>query len=147
VEAYLMAFGYPGLFAASFLAATLVPLGSEAAVVALSAAGLDRMGVLSVATAGNVMGSVVNYGLGRWGGQWLLARFSSGEKERVERASRAASRWGAPLLFFAWLPVVGDPLTVAAGLLRVHPLPFLFWVTLGKALRYWLILEGIRMLP
>jgi len=42
---------------------------------------------------------------------------------------------------------VGDPLTVAAGLLRVQPLLFLFWVTLGKALRYWLILEGIRMLP
>ncbi len=147
MEAYLTAFGYPGLFAASFLAATLIPLGSEVAVVALSAAGLDRLGVLSVATAGNVMGSAVNYGLGRWGGRWLFARFSAGEKKRIERASRAASRWGAPMLFFAWLPLVGDPLTVAAGMLRVQPLLFLFWVTLGKALRYWLILEGIRMLP
>ena len=135
-------FGYLGLFLISFLAATLLPLGSEAAVVLMASAEFDPLGLLFIATAGNSLGALVNYLVGRWGADFVFSRYIQVEPAALDRLERVYGRWGAPVLFFAWLPFVGDPLTVAAGVLRVNPWVFLAWVVLGKMFRYYVLIAA-----
>jgi len=143
MTAYLILnFGYLGLFAISFLAATLLPLGSEAAVVFMASAEFNPMGLLFIATAGNSLGAIVNYLVGRWGASFIFSRYIQIDPATQERLERVYGRWGAPVLFFAWLPFVGDPLTVAAGVLRVNPWVFMFWVVLGKMFRYYVLIAA-----
>ena len=140
MEAWAAHSGYAGLFVVSFLAATLLPLGSEAAVVTMAAAGFNATGLLTAAASGNVLGAMVNYLLGRWGrDRWKTAR----EAQRLHQVESWVRRWGPPVMVLAWAPVIGDPLTVAAGFLRMHWLAFLFWVSLGKTTRYWLLIAGL----
>ncbi|MFP4475497.1 MAG: YqaA family protein [Desulfatibacillaceae bacterium] len=136
-------FGYAGLFALSFCAATLVPLGSEAAVGIMAASGFSPAWVFVVATAGNSLGAVVNYYVGLYGADCILSRWVRVDTGALARAGNIFSRWGSPVLFFAWLPVVGDPLTVAAGVLRVRLAVFCAWVVAGKALRYAVIVGAV----
>ncbi|MBI9084217.1 MAG: DedA family protein [Desulfobacterales bacterium] len=138
--------GYAGLFIISFLAATLLPLGSEAAVAAMGASAFDPALVLTVATAGNSLGALVNYAVGRWGARVFFSRWLDVEPAALEKTRRICRRWGAPVLFFAWLPVIGDPLTVAAGIVNLRLAPFLFWVILGKGIRYLLVIQGAQAL-
>lgn len=114
---WVQQWGAAGLGLAAFVGATLVPISSEAAFVAAVAAGLAPATALTWATAGNTAGCLVNYALGR------AARRPIGDKLQASRGGRAAlrwtERWGAPALLLSWLPVVGDPLTLAAGVARV----------------------------
>lgn len=142
MEAMLENFGYAGLFAVSFLAATLVPLGSEAAAVFMALAGFNPGCILAVASTGNVLGAVVNYFAGKWGRKFLPSKWLEQDEAGLAKAEKAFGKWGSPALFFAWLPVVGDPLTFVAGVLRVNILVFLFWTAFGKILRYWIIIKG-----
>ncbi len=137
--------GYAGLLAASFLAATVLPLSSEALVMAMAAGGFSYPGILTVATCGNVLGALVNYLAGRWGRRFWAGRRLRPPPDALLRAERFFGRWGSPVLFFAFAPVIGDPLTVAAGVLRIGLPVFLFWVTLGKALRYALLIAGVEL--
>ena len=141
----LTATGYAGLLATSFLAATLLPLSSEALIVAMAAGGFAPGGLLLVATVGNVLGSVANYLAGRLGRRFFMARRSQRPSRHLARAEHIFGRWGSPALLFAWTPFIGDPLTVVAGVLRVALPVFLFWVTMGKCLRYALLLVGVDM--
>ena len=141
-EAIVLTYGLPALFALSFLAATLVPVGSEAGVVVLCLAGLDPLAIFATASAGNVLAAVANYLLGRWGARLWRQRRPRQPSAAWRRAHHQIQRWGAPALFFAWVPVVGDPLTVAAGSLEIPMGRFLVWVTSGKALRYALVIKG-----
>ncbi|MEI7875368.1 MAG: YqaA family protein [Alphaproteobacteria bacterium] len=128
---------YAGLFAASFLAATIFPFQSELVLVGLLLGGdLSWPVLLAVATAGNVLGSVVNWGLGRFLLHFRDRRWFPVKPESYARMERCFARWGVWLLLFAWLPVVGDPLTVVAGALRVNLALFVVLVTLGKLGRY-----------
>lgn len=142
-ESLVLSFGYAGLFLVSFLAATLVPLSSEGAVALMAASGFDPAGVLLVATAGNSLGALANYLVGRYGGRFLLSKYIKADPAKLLKAEKACNRLGGPVLFFAWLPVVGDPLTLAAGLLKMNLAAFLFWVVLGKAARYWAIIGAL----
>ncbi len=139
----LLNFGYFGLFGISFLAATLLPLGSEAAVVLMAVSDADPWVVLGVATFGNSLGALVNYHVGKRGAEFLFARYVKIDRTALQRARNIYGKWGSPILFFAWLPVIGDPLTVAAGVLKVNVWLFLFWVVLGKGLRYLALLWGV----
>lgn len=131
------------VFWISFLAATVLPVGSEPAVAAAAAMGKGLWGLLAVAAFGNYLGAFVNYAFGRWGGNWVLRRFFDVGPDSLCKARKFYARWGAPSLFFAWLPVVGDPLTVLAGVFRVHPFIFTLWVLPGKALRYLVVIWGV----
>lgn len=146
IETILLNFGYAGLFLVSFLSATLFPLGSEGAVALMASAKYSPAAILMVATIGNSLGALANYLVGLWGGRFLFSRYIKIADSARIRAQRTYARWGAPVLFFSWLPVVGDPLTLAAGVLKVNPVAFLFWVVTGKAFRYWAILWGIGAL-
>ena len=125
------------LFASAFLAATILPFSSEAVLAALTVTdGADVALLWAVATAGNTLGAVVNWGLGRFCLHWSDRRWFPVKPPQLERARRWFGRYGTWTLLLAWLPIVGDPLTVAAGLLRVRPGVFVTLVAIGKGGRY-----------
>ena len=125
---------FAGLFAWSFLAATALPLGSEAALAAVVGARGELVAPLLVATAGNVLGSCTTYWLGRETSRILAQR--RGPARKGARAARLLRRHGAPALLLSPVPVIGDALVALAGATRVPFGAFLFWVALGKGARY-----------
>lgn len=133
---YFTEFGYIGLFLASFLAATILPLSSEVVLSFLLLNGFNPTLVVSVATVGNVLGSCVNYGAGFWGSLFLIKTLLRIPEDDFLKAKQRYKKYGAFSLFFAWVPVIGDPLTVIAGVLKVNIGLFLAIVTSGKLIRY-----------
>lgn len=130
-------FSLAGLFAVAFVAATVLPAQSEAALVGLIATGRQPVGTLVlVATVGNVLGSVVNWCLGRGIERFRSRRWFPVGDAPLERAERWYGRWGRWSLLMSWAPVVGDALTVAAGALREPFWSFVVLVTIAKAGRY-----------
>lgn len=126
-----------GLFLAAFLAATLVPAQSEAALVGLLLSGNHSDWVLvATATVGNVLGSVVNWILGRYLTRYSDRRWFPVSKEKLAKASGWYRRWGYWSLLGSWLPILGDPLTLAAGAMKEPLWRFMLIVTLAKAGRY-----------
>ena len=126
-----------GLFASAFLSATLLPGSSEAALLALLALGKsDAPMLIAVATIGNVLGSVVNWLLGRFLAHFSDRRWFPIDEKSYERAAAWYGRFGVWSLLLSWVPFIGDPLTVVAGMLRVRLGWFVLLVTLGKAARY-----------
>ena len=128
--------GLIGLFLSAFLSATLLPMGSEVILASLLLQGGAPVMLIVVATLGNVLGSLVNYAMGYWANQGWLARQKPGVMARAEQRFRRYGRWS---LLLAWVPIIGDPLTLIAGILRVNLLWFVGLVTIGKALRYLLL--------
>jgi membrane protein YqaA with SNARE-associated domain len=125
---------YAGLFAWSFLAATLLPLSSEVPLTALVGARRQILLPVLVATAGNYLGACTTYWFGRRAaGALAKGRESTG---RQRRAERLLARYGQPALLLSWVPVLGDALVAIAGAARVPFAGFSFWVALGKGLRY-----------
>ncbi len=127
------------LFGSSLLASTVLPGGSEA--VLLLAASQTTVGVTVlwlIATAANTLGGLTSWGVGRW----LAWRFPDKRLRRREhrRALERIRRYGSPLLILSWLPVVGDPLCLAAGWARIAAVPAALFMVLGKGLRYAVLL-------
>jgi membrane protein YqaA with SNARE-associated domain len=128
---------YTGLFLAAFVAATLLPAQSEVALAALLVAGEQpAAALLAVASVGNVAGSVVNWALGRGVARWRGRRWFPVRAEALARAEGWYRRWGRWSLLLSWMPLIGDPLTVAAGVLRENLIVFLAIVTAAKVARY-----------
>jgi len=128
---------YGGMFLSAFVSATLFPASSEGVLAALLALGAHNWAaLLATATAGNTLGALANWALGRWAARFEGRRWYPLAPASSARAQAWFRRWGAWSLLFAWLPIVGDPLTVAAGMLRFHPLRFVLLVAIGKAARY-----------
>ena len=128
--------GYVSLFFMSFLASTLLPLGSEWLLVMMLAGGYDPLSSVAVATVGNYLGAVVTYLIGIGGGRWLIERVMRVSPQQQERAKQYYRRYGAFSLFFSWLPIVGDPLCLVGGMLRINFGLFSFLVAIGKLARY-----------
>ena len=128
---------YLALFLAAFLAATIVPAQSEAVLVGLILADKQPLLLLLlVATAGNVLGSVVNWLLGRFIEHFRDRPWFPVSPEKLARAEAWYRRFGVWSLLLSWVPIIGDPLTVVAGVLKTPFLTFLALVTLAKAGRY-----------
>lgn len=141
----MLSSAYVGLFLSAFGAATLLPLQSEAVLVGLLA--LDEYPVwalLTVATTGNVLGSMVNWLLGRYIEHWRHKRWFPVSEEKLERAQRSYHRYGRWSLLLSWAPVIGDPLTVIAGMMREPLWSFTLIVLVAKAVRY-LVLAGVTL--
>lgn len=128
--------GYLGLFIAAFLAATILPLSSEVVLSALLLNGWSPIALVAVATLGNVLGSLTNYGLGYWASLSVIKKWLKMSEEDFIRAERRFKKYGLISLCFAWVPIVGDPITVIAGILRIRLLWFVLLVTAGKLIRY-----------
>ncbi len=136
MENFFLDHGLPTLFLCSLLAATLLPLGSEWLLIALILQGLPSTQIVAVATLGNVLGAFITYGIGIWGSGFFMRKLLGVDKKQTARAIELYQRYGAVSLLFAWLPIIGDPLCLAAGILRLQPLFFLFFVFWGKLGRY-----------
>ena len=124
------------MFASAFLAATFVPFASELTLAAGIAAGGSLFWLVVAATLGNTLGAVVNWILGRFIERFRDRNWFPADASRLQRAQAWFRRYGVWSLLLAWLPIVGDALTVIAGVMRIHIVPFLILVGTGKALRY-----------
>ena len=135
---------YATLFGWSFLAATVLPLGSEPALFATVLRGYPLSTATAVATLGNVLGACTTY--------WLAMRAAIALERRGapplddSRAGRLVRRFGQPAMLLSWVPLIGDALVAAAGAVRMPVLPFLVWVTIGKAARYLIVAWGAETL-
>ncbi|MDD1500192.1 DedA family protein [Agrobacterium sp. CNPSo 3708] len=131
---------YLSLFASAFFAATLIPAQSESVLVYLITTGhYSILLLVAVASLGNVLGSILNWYLGRGIEHYRDRRWFPVSPDKLEKAQGWYARYGRWSLLASWLPVVGDPLTVVAGVMR-EPLPsFVAIVTLAKAGRYVLL--------
>ena len=131
---------YLSLFSISFLAATVLPFSSELTLAGLiSTSNYDNLLLLVVASFGNVLGSVFNWSLGFYSRNLSTKKWFPFKKTQIERSSKWFSKFGKWSLLFAWLPIVGDPLTFVAGLLRVRFLDFIILVAIGKVSRYLIV--------
>ena len=131
---------YLSLFAISFLAATILPFSSELTLVGLIAtSNYNNLLLLIVASFGNILGSVVNWVLGFYSRNLATKKWFPFKDKQIKNSSKWFSKFGKWSLLFAWVPVIGDPLTLAAGLLRVKFIEFVILVTIGKFSRYFLI--------
>ncbi|GJL77876.1 MAG: membrane protein [Nitrospinaceae bacterium] len=133
---YFTELGYFGLFVAAFLAATILPLSSEVVLSTLLLNGLPPIALVAIATIGNVLGSLTNYALGYWASLGVIKKWLKISEGEFARAERRFVKYGLFSLCFAWVPVIGDPLTVVAGILRIRLLWFVLLVTAGKLMRY-----------
>ena len=143
MEYWLLEHGYPALFLLSFLASTLVPLGSEWLLAVLLLNNFDPSIVVSVATVGNSCGAMTTYAVGLWGGPFLVQRLLRISQEHQQRAERYFARYGCWVLLFSWVPVLGDPLCLVSGVLRTRLWQFLLLVAVGKLVRYLVIAKLI----
>ena len=131
---------YLSLFFISFLAATILPFSSEFTLAGLiSTSNYDNLLLLVLASFGNVLGSVFNWGLGIYSRNLTTKKWFPFKETQIERSSKWFSKFGKWSLLFAWLPIVGDPLTFVAGLLRVRFLDFIILVAIGKVSRYLIV--------
>jgi membrane protein YqaA with SNARE-associated domain len=139
--------GYLALFALSFTAATLLPLGSEWLLAALLLKGGDPLLLVTTATLGNLLGAVSTWLVGRYGGDFLIRRCLRIDAEAQGRAEERYARYGIWSLLFSWVPLIGDPLCLIAGIFRVPLTLFIPLVGVGKLGRYlllaWAVVTGM----
>ncbi|HBQ05910.1 MAG TPA: DedA family protein, partial [Halomonas sp.] len=120
--------------------ATLLPGGSEVWLARLWCVGEPALVLWVVATAGNTLGSLINVALGRYARQFQHRRWFPASPEGLARAERWYHRFGEASLLLSWLPVIGDPLTVLAGVMRLAWWRALLWIVLAKGARYGLLI-------
>ncbi|WP_299558181.1 YqaA family protein [uncultured Sulfitobacter sp.] len=135
---------YVGLFASALVAATVLPMQSEAVLSGLLIGGAYPVTALVlVATVGNVLGAVINWILGRFLLRFKDRQWFPSSDRQLARAQRWYRRYGRWSLLGSWLPLVGDPLTVVAGLMREPLVPFVVLVTLAKGTRYLVLTAAV----
>ncbi len=135
LESLLLDYGYTGLFLASFLASTILPFGSEGIVVILIYMGFNVPAVVLVASTGNFLGACTSYYIGLKG-RGYIEKYLRIRPDEIKKAETYFSKYGSYVLLFTWVPIIGDALTVAGGLLRLRFLIFSIFVFTGKFLRY-----------
>jgi membrane protein YqaA with SNARE-associated domain len=131
---------YAGLFLVSLAAATVLPLQSEAALVALLLADYSPWLLLLVASAGNILGSAINWVLGRAIDRYGSSRWFPASGPALDHAAHWYRRYGRWSLLLSWVPVIGDPITVIAGVLRERLAVFLALVAVAKIGRYLVVI-------
>jgi membrane protein YqaA with SNARE-associated domain len=132
---------YFGLFLSALLAATVLPMSSEAVIAAMSASGEYHTGMLLVvASIANTLGSLINWTLGRYCLQWQNRKWFPVGPTAMESATNWFNHYGLWSLLLAWTPIIGDPLTLLAGVLRVNLWAFLALVAISKTARYAVVL-------
>lgn len=150
LESILMPYGLAGLFLASFMASTILPLGSEAFVILLISRGFNLFHVVVVASIGNYLGACTGYYIGLMGRTGVVEKYFGIPSARLEQAGTWFGKYGSWSLLFTWLPLVGDALPIAAGIMRLKFGIFSILVFAGKFFRYatlaYLVYAGTELL-
>lgn len=140
--AFLIDWGYWGMFVASFLAGSVFPFSSEAVMLGLQAAGLDPMALVVYATVGNTLGSAFNYCVGRLGKLEWIEKYLHVSHESLDKAQKFMGGRGAWMGTFAFLPLLGSAITVLLGLMKANVAISFMSIAIGKFLRYVLLAYG-----
>jgi membrane protein YqaA with SNARE-associated domain len=134
---------YLAVFLSAFLAATLLPAQSEAVLsFYILSAPQTVFALILFATVGNVLGSVVNWVLGFYATKFQNRKWFPATPSQIKRAEKFYRKYGRYSLLLSWVPFIGDPITVIAGVLREPVLSFLILVTIAKSARY-IVLSSI----
>lgn len=136
-------YGYIGLFLASFLAATILPFGSEFVFAGLLAMGMNAWGCVIVASVGNWLGGMTNYYLGRLGKIEWIEKYLKVDRGKIEKMQQWLEGKGAIMAFFSFMPVVGDIIALALGYMRANVYIVNIAMFSGKLLRYILIMYSV----
>lgn len=142
----LINYGYWGMLVAAFLAGSFFPFSSEAVMLGLLAAGLKTEPLIIYGTIGNVLGSIFNYGVGRLGKLEWIERYLHVKKKDLDRAQRFMAGRGAWMGFFAFLPIIGSAITICLGLMRANIVITVTSITIGKLLRYIVLMAGVSLI-
>jgi membrane protein YqaA with SNARE-associated domain len=135
-----------GLFASAFLAATILPGTSEAALILVLTAGTASTATaVGVATLGNVCGSVLNWAIGYFFASYRDHPRFPVKPEKFERYQEVYRKWGVWTLLMSWVPLIGDPLTIVAGVMRAPLLLVIVLVAIAKGLRYIVIAGAVGL--
>lgn len=128
--------GLPALFLLSFLAATILPIGSEWLLIILIIKGFSPANVVITASVGNFLGACTTYMIGMWGSDFFIRTILRISDQQLARAKTMYAKYGVWSLLLSWIPVIGDPLCLLAGLFRVGFDRFSLMVFIGKFCRY-----------
>ena len=131
---------------AAFLAGSFFPFSSEAVMAGLQAAGLEPLPLVIYGSIGNVLGSLFNYGVGRMGKMEWIEKYLHVKQESLDKAERFMAGRGAWMGFFAFLPLLGSAITIVLGLTRANFGISILSITLGKVLRYIVLVYGLSFL-
>lgn len=143
---FLINWGYWGMFVSSFLAGSFFPFSSEVVMSGLQAAGLDPIPLVIYGSIGNVLGSLFNYGVGRLGKMEWIEKYLHVKKEKLDQAERFMAGRGAWMGFFAFIPILGSAITIVLGLTRANIIISTISITIGKVLRYVLLVYGLSFI-
>ena len=138
-------YGYIGMFISAFLAGSIFPLSSELVMLGLLAAGLDPWQLVAYGTIGNTLGSMFNYWIGTLGRMDWIEKYLHVKKKDLDRAQRFMAGRGALMGFFAFLPAIGEGITIVLGLMRANVALTVVSVTIGKLARYALLALGVEI--
>lgn len=138
----LINYGYWGMLLSAFCAGSFFPFSSEVVLIGLMASGLAPVPLIAYATVGNVAGGMFNYLVGSMGKMEWIEKYLHVKPDSLHRAQRFMAGRGAWMGFFAFLPILGSAITISLGLMRANIIITLASVTLGKALRYVLLVYG-----
>ena len=142
IMSFLVDWGYWGMLVSAFFAGSFFPFSSEAVMVGLQAAGLEPLTLVVYGTIGNVLGSMFNYGVGRMGKMEWIERYLHVKRESLEKAQRFVGGRGAWMGFFAFLPILGSAITILLGLMKANMPITVTSISIGKFLRYLLLVYG-----
>lgn len=143
---FLVDWGYWGMLMAAFLAGSFFPFSSEAVMAGLQAAGLAPLPLVVYGSIGNVLGSMFNYGVGRMGKMEWIEHYLHVKKKSLDKAERFMAGHGAWMGFFAFLPLLGSAITIVLGLTRANIPVSILSITIGKVLRYLLLVYGLSFI-
>ena len=146
IIALLISYGYWGMLIVGFVAGSFFPFSSEAAMTGLLAAGLDPWLLIVYGTIGNVAGGMFNYFVGRMGKLEWIERYLHVKQKDLDRAQRFMAGRGAWMGFFAFVPILGSAITILLGLMRANIPISLLSITLGKFLRYVILVYGANLI-
>ena len=143
---FLINWGYWGMLVSAFLAGSFIPFSSEVVMSGLQAAGLDPISLVIYGSIGNVLGSLFNYGVGRLGKMEWIEKYLHVKKEKLDQAERFMAGRGAWMGFFAFIPILGSAITIVLGLTRANIIISTISITIGKVLRYVLLVYGLSFI-
>jgi len=131
--AYLVVFGW------SFLSASMVPISSEPAFIALVIEEKKWLLPVLVATSGNLLGGLTTFYMGIKGGDLIIKKLSEKNQQKYEKIKLIVQKWGAASMVLSWIPFIGDIVVTIGGLMKLPFIPSVFWMLIGKFARYWLL--------